>query len=271
MEDMNTVLDGFLDCYPYCQSVDMSWNHIADDAFDICEGIHTTMCDFPGNQQFCASATRHHCKKWSSSTGMAIITAAQREATGTPVIQNAVVLPSEAGSCDGTLHAANDVEQLVRCTQALLTSKGRAVDELKQQLSSSFHMAALVAMVAWAGIVCECGRRRHAFGEYQDYGDKNTYDAVWDAAAKYLPPLMLSLSMLACGVASASKWAADSEGDKIGEVSLWMDTILDDVKDLNILLASNPQGWTLNNFSVLAIDVSTSIATAIHGHPVADV
>lgn len=334
MEEMNTVLDGFLDCYPTCAPDVMhsSWDSISDDAFHICIGLRHAMCDFPNNELFCHRAMQHPCKRWSTTTGtVAIMELPAIQNAGTVsmpptiqsatgmvsmqplAIQNAGILVAEADSCGRTLHTANDVKQLVRCTLALISSQGRAVDKLKQQLSSIFLWTVAVVMAAWVGIMLPCGSSQDQYRQHgrqrplrnADYGrqrplcndeygrqsplrnedydsqrplrndeyqliddcdDASDANPVWDAAVKYLPPLVLSIAMLACGIVLASKWAVDTDADKIGEVSLWLHTILDDLDDLDDLLASNPQGWALTNFSVLAKDVSTSIATAIHRH-----
>lgn len=86
---------------------------------------------------------------------------------------------------------------------------------------------------------------------------------VTSIATKYLPPVALTLSATAIGIAIASKWALDTNLEMIQSVQLWLDNVVLDLGELEIMFASHPEDLVFANFSLLANDISTAVAMAV--------
>lgn len=290
--DLKLVFNSFIDCYPFCPSSTLTsdWNSIDNDAWGICEGVRRATCGFPDNKVWCRNAEHRPCRRWST-TSTPVLTLPelppQQLTDGTAL--------TESDSCGRSSNNFSDVKKLARCTQDLMAAQQSVLVEQKHQISVFYHGALAVLIASWFAVFC-CGsgaqgRRREAprpaapppppvFGShdadvYRHMGDDNGVHShidddkpIWQRlvtsiAKKYLPPVALTLSATAIGIAIASKWALETNLEMIQSVQLWLDNVVLDLGELEITFASHPEDLVFANFSLLANDISTAVAMAV--------
>lgn len=172
----------------------------------------------------------------------------------------------ESDSCRRTEHNFSDVKRLVHCTDALITAQQRVLVEQQKQMSQLYNGALALLIVSWLGLFCRGdGYGSHNADGYSHMDEEKPVcrTVAAYAAGKFLAPVVLTLSSIAIGIAIASHWALDTNFEMTQSVQSWMSTIHLDLEELDSVFNANSQDLVFANFSLLANDISDTIAMAV--------